>query len=185
MRTVGLAWESETLLPRPTHRGNELPPLVADGYLFSGTMERRIRDQCTYRKTVVEFDPSDGMDQRACVRSESRSSSVGIKLVVATLDGYLVSLDRNTGKENWRVDTFMIALHELFQHGSPRIAGRNVVIGMRVLKWELAAMCLLTISHQQVELEIFHRAGDPSKGPDESPDAREHGPLEFEVPGGT
>jgi PQQ-dependent dehydrogenase (methanol/ethanol family) len=125
---LGLAWRYDF----PDTRGLEGTPLVADGvmYVTGNWSVVHALDAATGQPLWV-YDP--GVDrQRAnafCCGVVNRGVALwNESVLVATLDGYLIALDRATGAEQWR--TLTIDQSENYSiTGAPRVAGDVVVIG--------------------------------------------------------
>jgi quinohemoprotein ethanol dehydrogenase len=174
---LGLAWSFEAFVVRGrTHRGNEASAIVVDGVMyFSGPWSVVYAVDAKNGKLLWKYDPGvDGQwARRACCDAVNRGVAVWKGLVyVASLDGFLIAIDARTGKEEWRVDTFIDRLSMNYSStGAPRIAGQNVVIGNGGA--EMGARGYVSaydLRSGHLAWRFFTVPGDPAKGPDESPD---------------
>lgn len=128
VQRLGLAWSFEF----PERRGVEATPLVIDGVLYVTAPWSIVHalDAATGRH-LWSHDP--GVDRRwaryACCDAVNRGvAASGDRIFVGTLDGFLVAIDKRSGKVQWRVDT--IARREGYTiTGAPRIANGLVIIG--------------------------------------------------------
>ncbi len=125
---LGLAWSFDL----PDTRGLEATPLVADGVMyFTGNWSVVHALDAVTGESLWQYDP--GVDRtRAndfCCGVVNRGVALWQDLViVGTLDGYLVALDRATGQERWR--TLTIDPDKRYAiTGAPRVADGVVVIG--------------------------------------------------------
>ena len=125
---LGLAWYYEF----PDTRGLEGTPLVADGvmYVTGNWSVVHALDAATGRSLWV-YDP--GVDrQRAnafCCGAINRGVALWQdSVLVGTLDGYLVAIDRASGRERWRTLTIDQSKNYSIT-GAPRVADGVVVIG--------------------------------------------------------
>ncbi len=126
--SLGLAWSYDF----PDTRGLEGTPVVADGvmYVTGNWSVVHALDAATGEPLWV-YDP--GVDRR---RAKSFCCGVvnrGVALwensvLLGTLDGYLIALDRASGRERWR--TLTIDQDKDYSiTGAPRVADGVVVIG--------------------------------------------------------
>ncbi len=116
----------------PDTRGLEGTPLVADGVMYvTGNWSVVHALDARNGRKLWSFDP--GVDR---LRANAFCCGVvnrGVALwrdsvLVATLDGYLVSLDRSTGAERWRTQTIDTAENYSIT-GAPRVANGVAIIG--------------------------------------------------------
>lgn len=125
---LGLAWSFDF----PDTRGLEGTPLVADGVMYiTGNWSVVHALKAVTGEKLWTYDP--GVDrQRAnafCCGVVNRGVALwGNSVLVATLDGYLISLDSSNGTELWR--TLTIDQGENYSiSGAPRVANGVVIIG--------------------------------------------------------
>jgi len=125
---LGLAWYFDV----PTDRGMEATPIVIDGKMYvSGSWSIVYALDAASGEELWRYDPQvpKSWGQYACCDVVNRGVAVrGDSVFVGTLDGYLVSIDRNTGKEVWRVDTIERKPPYTIT-GAPRIVNDLVFIG--------------------------------------------------------
>jgi alcohol dehydrogenase (cytochrome c)/quinohemoprotein ethanol dehydrogenase len=125
---LGLAWFADL----DTARGQEATPLVIDGKIYITTAWSKVKayDGVT-GKPLWEYDPKvPGQTAvKACCDVVNRGLGAwGDSLFLGTLDGRLISLDRNTGKVNWSVVT-VDQSKDYTITGAPRVIKGMVIIG--------------------------------------------------------
>ncbi len=125
---LGLAWRYDF----PDTRGLEGTPLVADGVMYvTGNWSVVHALDATTGEPLWVYDP--GVDRHRANAFCCGVVNRGVALwqdsvLVGTLDGYLVAIDRATGAERWR--TLTIDPHRNYSiTGAPRVADGVVVIG--------------------------------------------------------
>lgn len=134
VKDLGFAWEydASTYIGN-VPRGLEATPIVVDGLMYTSgpwgavyALDAKTgKELWTYKPKV---DASYG--RRACCDVVNRGLAVWEdKIYVGTLDGYLVSLDAQSGKEVWRVDTFTDRTKAYTITSPPQVAGNIVMIG--------------------------------------------------------
>jgi quinohemoprotein ethanol dehydrogenase len=125
---MGLAWSFDT----DYNRGLEGTPLVVDGVMYStGNWNIVYANNAATGELLWKFDP--GVDKSravyACCDVVNRGAAVWEgKVFVGTLDGYLVAIDANTGKEVWRTLTFDQSKPYTIT-GAPIVVKGKVIIG--------------------------------------------------------
>lgn len=128
---LGFAWEYKL----GTHRGLEATPVVVDGVLYtSGNLGRVYALDAASGKVRWAYDPQiDGQWGRyACCDAVNRGVAVWKgRVYVASLDGYLHSIDAATGQRLWKSDTLPArGPHTPYTTtGAPLVAGNLIVIG--------------------------------------------------------
>src|SRR5690606_22710550 len=105
VKDLGLAWFADL----DTARGQEGTPLVIDGRIYITTAWSKVKayDAAT-GKPLWAYDPEvpGETGPKACCDVVNRGMAAwGNHLYLGTLDGRLVALDRDTGKEAWSVVT--------------------------------------------------------------------------------
>lgn len=128
VKDLGLAWSADM----DTARGQEATPLVIDGkiYITTAWSKAKAYDAVT-GKLLWEYDPKVPGERAvsACCDVVNRGMAAwGDKLYMGTLDGRLVALDRNTGKEVWSVVTLDQSKPYTIT-GAPRVIDGKVIIG--------------------------------------------------------
>ncbi|MCL6251504.1 PQQ-dependent dehydrogenase, methanol/ethanol family [Altererythrobacter sp. KTW20L] len=127
---LGLAWYADL----DTYRGVEATPLYADGVLYN-TLAWNITTAYDARTGAVlwTYDPETPREfgRLACCEPVSRGLAMhGDKVVIATLDGRLIALDKNTGQPVWTSRTFELDSGYAYSiTGAPRVFGDLVVVG--------------------------------------------------------
>jgi quinohemoprotein ethanol dehydrogenase len=125
---LGLAWYSDL----DTNRGQEATPIVIDGMIYITTAWSRVKAfDGVSGKLVWEYDPQVPGETgvKACCDVVNRGVAAwGERLYLGTLDGRLVALDRNTGKEVWSKVTVDQSKPYTIT-GAPRIIDGKVIIG--------------------------------------------------------
>jgi quinohemoprotein ethanol dehydrogenase len=126
---LGLAWYDDL----DTFRGVEATPVYADGVLYN-TLPFNITiayDARTGRR-LWTYDPETPreMGRYACCEPVSRGLALhGDKVIIATLDGRLIALDKDSGQPVWTARTFDQEQFPYTITGAPRVFGDKVVVG--------------------------------------------------------
>jgi len=126
---LGLAWFDDL----DTYRGVEATPVYADGVLYN-TLPFNITiayDARTGRR-LWTYDPQTPreMGRYACCEPVSRGLALHEgKVIIATLDGRLIALDKDTGAELWTAATFDQEQFPYTITGAPRVFDGKVVVG--------------------------------------------------------
>jgi quinohemoprotein ethanol dehydrogenase len=126
---LGLAWFDDL----DTFRGVEATPVYADGVLYN-TLPFNITiayDARTGRR-LWTYDPQTPreMGRYACCEPVSRGLALHEgKVIIATLDGRLIALDKDTGEPVWTQRTFDQEQFPYTITGAPRVFGGKVVVG--------------------------------------------------------
>jgi PQQ-dependent dehydrogenase (methanol/ethanol family) len=125
---LGLAWFADM----DTARGQEATPLVIDGKLYLTTAWSKVKafDAAT-GEPLWDYDPEVPGETavKACCDVVNRGLAAwGDDLFLGTLDGRLVSLDRETGEVNWEVVT-VDQDQSYTVTGAPRIIDGKIIIG--------------------------------------------------------
>ena len=125
---LGLAWHFDI----PTQRGMEATPIVVDGRMYvTGSWSIVYALDATSGEELWRYDPEVPKlwGRYACCDVVNRGVAVwGDSVIFGTLDGYLVSLDANTGEVRWRVDTIDRQPRYTIT-GAPRVVNGRVIIG--------------------------------------------------------
>lgn len=128
---LGLAWSME--LP-PQARSMQGTPLAINGVLyFSTSLSRVYAVDAKTGEQLWEYDPQVGTQHPRVLRT-SHQGSRGIgyhdgAILLASLDGRLISIDAKTGEENWSVDTIEEKDSRKVITGAPRVFDGKVIVG--------------------------------------------------------
>jgi quinohemoprotein ethanol dehydrogenase len=126
---LGLSWVKELA---SSFALQSTPIVVDDTIFFSANWSRVHAVDAKTGETRWTFDPQTPRDylRRACCGPNNRGVAVYKgRVYVATLDGYLVSVDAANGKEIWRVDTIVDRTRDYSITGAPRAAKGKIFIG--------------------------------------------------------
>ena len=125
---IGLSWSFET----GTNRGHETTPIVKDGVMFITApwsvvhaLDAKTGDLLWTHDPQVER----AWANNACCDVVNRGVALyENSIFFGTIDGRLISLDKNTGTENWSILTIDKSRPYTIT-GAPRIVKGNVIIG--------------------------------------------------------
>lgn len=166
---LGLAWEY--VVPRRSRvvHGMEATPVVADGVLYSSGPWGAVYavDARTGAQRWHYMPKQDGQYGRnACCDNVNRGLEFWRgKIYVGTLDGHLVALDADTGKELWRRDTFINREASYSITGAPQVAGKLVVIGNSGAEFGVRGyVTAYDLETGELAWRFFTVPGDPKKG---------------------
>ena len=125
---LGLAWSFET----GTNRGHETTPIVVDGMMFISAPWSVVfaLNPITGEK-IWSFDPQadKAWARNACCDVVNRGVAVWEdQVIIATIDGRLISLNKNSGEVNWDVLTIDKSKPYTIT-GAPRIIDGKIIIG--------------------------------------------------------
>ncbi|MCB2051475.1 MAG: PQQ-dependent dehydrogenase, methanol/ethanol family [Novosphingobium sp.] len=128
---LGLAWSMD--LP-PQARSMQGTPLAIDGTLyFSTSLSRVYAVDAKTGKQLWEYDPEVGTQHPRVLRTTHEASrGIGYykgAILLASLDGRLISIDAATGKPNWSVDTIEEKDSRKVITGAPRVFDGKVIVG--------------------------------------------------------
>lgn len=127
---LGLAWYADL----DTFRGVEATPIYAQGVLYN-KLAWNITTAYDARTGAVlwTYDPQTPREfgRLACCEPVSRGLAMhGDKIIIATLDGRLIALDKHTGQPLWTTRTFAPDSGYAYSiTGAPRVFGDLVVVG--------------------------------------------------------
>jgi quinohemoprotein ethanol dehydrogenase len=125
---LGLAWYDDL----DTLRGVEATPIYADGVLYNSLPFNIIKAYDAKSGRVLwTYDPKvpREMARYACCEPDSRGLAMWHGLIViATLDGRLIGLDKTSGKPVWTTQALPSTMPYTIT-GAPRVFGDQVVIG--------------------------------------------------------
>ncbi|RIW18240.1 PQQ-dependent dehydrogenase, methanol/ethanol family [Algoriphagus lacus] len=170
VKDLGFAWEydASTYIGN-VPRGLEATPIVVDGIMYTSgpwgavyALDAKTgKELWTYKPKV---DASYG--RRACCDVVNRGLAVWEgKVYVGTLDGYLVSLDAENGKEVWRVDTFTDRTKAYTITSPPHVAGNIVMIGNSGGEYGVRGyVTAYDLKSGEEKWRFWIVPGDPAKG---------------------
>ncbi len=127
---LGLEWFADL----DTYRGVEATPIYSDGVLYN-TLAWNITTAYDARTGAVlwTYDPQTPREfgRLACCEPVSRGLAMhGNRIIIATLDGRLIALDKHTGQPLWSTRTFEPDSGYAYSiTGAPRVFGDLVVVG--------------------------------------------------------
>src|SRR6478735_411728 len=163
---LGLAWYDDL----DTYRGVEATPIYADGVLYN-TLAWNVTTAYDARtgKRLWTYDPEVPREygRYACCEPVARGLAMhGDKVIIATLDGRLIALDKATGQPIWTAQTFD---HDMPYSitGAPRVFGDKVVVGQS--GGDLGVRGFVSAYDVNTGAKVwkfFLTPGDPANGPD-------------------
>ena len=125
---LGLAWSFDM----QSERGVEATPLVADGVMYvTGPWSVLYALDAVTGASLWTYDPEvpRGLARQICCGVVNRGAALfEDKVYLGTLDGRLVAVARDTGKEVWSVDTTEPGWPYSIT-GAPRVVEGHVIIG--------------------------------------------------------
>jgi quinohemoprotein ethanol dehydrogenase len=134
VKDLGFAWEYDASnVIGNVYRGLEATPIVVDGIMYtSGAYGYVYAVDARTGKEIWRYAPDvdASYGRRACCDAVNRGVAVWEdRVYVASLDGFMICLDRNNGREIWRNDTFTDRSKSYTITGPPQVAGPIVMIG--------------------------------------------------------
>lgn len=166
VRRLGLVWYHEF----DTGRGQEATPIMVDGTLYVSTAWSKVYAlDARSGRLRWAFDPQvpGPAAFHACCDVVNRGVAVsGGRVFVGTLDGRLIALDAQTGKQIWSVLTVDPAKPYTIT-GAPRVARGKVIIGNGGAEFGVRGYVTAydTASGRKV-WRFYTVPGDPAAGPD-------------------
>ncbi len=164
---LGLAWFDEY----DTYRGVEATPLYEDGVIYN-TLPFNITiayDAKTGEK-LWTFDPETPreMGRYACCEPVSRGLALWKdKIIIATLDGRLIGIDKKSGKQVWSTATFDNEKYAYTITGAPRVFDGKVVVGQSGGDFGVRGFVIAVDADTGEKLWKFYLTpNDPAEGPD-------------------
>ncbi|MEO6389320.1 MAG: PQQ-dependent dehydrogenase, methanol/ethanol family [Croceibacterium sp.] len=163
---LGLAWFDDL----ETYRGVEATPIYADGVLYN-TLAWNITIAYDARTghRLWTYDPQVPREfgRIACCEPVARGLAMhGDKVIIATLDGRLIALDKTTGQPIWTTQTFDHAMPYSIT-GAPRVFGDKVVVGQSGGDLGVRGFVSAYDVNTGAKLwKFFLTPGDPANGPD-------------------
>jgi quinohemoprotein ethanol dehydrogenase len=167
--TLGLAWEADV----GSRRGLESTPLVIDGKMYvTSTWSRVMAFDAKSGAVLWKYDPDvpKAWAKKLCCDIVNRGLAAwGDNLFLGTLDGRLVSLDRETGALVWEVDTLTDRTKSYSITGAPRVVKDKVIIGNGGAEYGVRGyISAYDVDTGELAWRFFTVPGDPKK-PFENP----------------
>jgi quinohemoprotein ethanol dehydrogenase len=129
VKSLELAWDMDMY----TTRGLESTPIVVDGIMYmTSSWSIVYAVDATTGEEIWSYDPEVPGEwaRKGCCDVVNRGVAVYEGAVyVASFDGYLISLNAETGEEVWRVNTLIDRERSYTITGAPRVANGLVYIG--------------------------------------------------------
>jgi quinohemoprotein ethanol dehydrogenase len=163
---LGLAWYDEL----DTYRGVEATPIYADGVLYN-TLPFNITIAYDARtgKRLWTYDPEVPRENAryACCEPVSRGLAMWHdKIIIATLDGRLIALNKTTGEPVWTTRVFERDFPYSIT-GAPRVFDGKVVVGQSGGDFGVRGFVAAFDAETGAKLwKFFLTPGDPAKGPE-------------------
>ncbi len=167
---LGFAWEYDASSYIGTvPRGLEATPIVVDGIMYTSGAWGAVyaldgktgKELWTFKPKV---DPS--YVRRSCCDVVNRGVAVWEgRVYVGTLDGFLVCLDAQNGKELWSVDTFTDRTKAYTITSPPQVAGSIVMIGNSGAEFGVRGyVTAYDLKTGEQKWRFFTVPGDPANG---------------------
>jgi quinohemoprotein ethanol dehydrogenase len=153
-----------------TYRGQEATPLVADGVLYTTTAwSKAYALNAATGELIWSYDPKvpGAAGAKACCDVNSRGPALYMdKLIIATLDGRLIALDRATGAPVW--STVTVDQTKMYTiTGAPRVVKDKVVIGNAGAEFGVRGyVSAYDADTGELAWRFYVVPGDPAAGPD-------------------
>ena len=163
---LGLAWYDDL----DSYRGVEATPIYADGVLYNILpFNITIAYDARTGERLWTYDPQVPRENAryACCEPVSRGLAMwNGKIIIATLDGRLIALDKDTGQPVWTTQTFARDFPYSIT-GAPRVFGGKVVVGQSGGDFGVRGFVSAYDADTGEKLwKFFLTPGDPAKGPD-------------------
>ena len=163
---LGLAWYAEL----DTYRGVEATPIFADGVLYNiSAWNIASAYDAKTGEELWTFDPEvpREMGRYACCEPVARGLAMWKdKIIIATLDGRLIGLDKATGEELWSTQTFGDDYPYTIT-GAPRVFDGKVVISQSGGDLGVRGFVIAVDADTGEKLwKFFLTPGNPADGPD-------------------
>ncbi len=165
---LGLAWFDDL----DTFRGVEATPLYADGVLYNILpFNVTIAYDARTGERLWTYDPEVPREvaRLACCEPVSRGLAMwGDKIIIATLDGRLIGLDKTSGQPVWSTRVFPEdTAYSYTITGAPRVFDGRVVVGQSGGDLGVRGFAAAFDADTGEKLWKFYLTpGDPAKGPD-------------------
>jgi len=153
-----------------TYRGQEATPLVADGVLYTtSAWSKAYALNAATGELLWSYDPQvpGAAGAKACCDVNSRGPALHEdKLIIATLDGRLIALDRATGTPVW--STVTVDQSKMYTiTGAPRVVKNKVIIGNAGAEFGVRGyVSAYDANTGALAWRFYVVPGDPAKGPD-------------------
>jgi len=153
-----------------TYRGQEATPLVADGVLYTtSAWSKAYALNAATGELIWAYDPKvpGAAGAKACCDVNSRGAALYMnKLIIATLDGRLIALDRATGTPVW--STVTVDQTKMYTiTGAPRVVKDKVVIGNAGAEFGVRGyVSAYDADTGELAWRFYVVPGDPAAGPD-------------------
>ncbi len=153
-----------------TFRGQEATPLVADGVLYTtSAWSKAYALNAATGELIWAYDPKvpGAAGAKACCDVNSRGPALYMdKLIIATLDGRLIALDRATGAPVW--STVTVDQTKMYTiTGAPRVVKDKVVIGNAGAEFGVRGyVSAYDADTGELAWRFYVVPGDPAAGPD-------------------
>ncbi len=153
-----------------TYRGQEATPLVVDGVLYTtSAWSKAYALNAATGELIWSFDPKvpGAAGAKACCDVNSRGPALyENKLIIATLDGRLIALDRITGAEIW--STVTVDQTKMYTiTGAPRVVKDKVVIGNAGAEFGVRGyVSAYDADTGELAWRFYVVPGDPAAAPD-------------------
>jgi len=163
---LGLAWYDDL----DTYRGVEATPIYADGVLYNTLpFNITIAYDAKTGKRLWTHDPKTPreMGRYACCEPVSRGLALWRdKVIIATLDGRLIALNKDNGEEIWSAQTFGQEFPYTIT-GAPRVFDGKVVVGQSGGDFGVRGFVSAWDAETGEKLwKFFLTPGNPADGPD-------------------
>jgi len=160
---LGLAWFADM----DTARGQEATPLVMDGKLYLTTAWSKVKAfDAASGEPLWDYDPQvPGQTAvNACCDVVNRGLAAwGESLFLGTLDGRLVSLNRDTGEVQWEIQT-TDPEQAYTVTGAPRVIDGKVLIGNGGAEFGVRGYIAAYSAEDGEELWRFYTVPDGNEG---------------------
>lgn len=171
VRNLGLAWAADL----GTQRVLEATPVVRDGVLYtSGVAGRTYAYDGATGRLLWRFEPTVDMQVNRSVCCDMANRGVAVtrnRVFVATLDGWLYSLDRRTGRVVWKADSIVDRGRGYSSTGAPEVAGDVVVIGNAGAEYDTRGyVSAYDVRTGTLKWRFWVVPRDPALGPQDHPD---------------
>ena len=153
-----------------TYRGQEATPLVVDGVLYTtSAWSKAYALNAATGELIWSYDPKvpGAAGAKACCDVNSRGPALyENKLIIATLDGRLIALDRITGAEIW--STVTVDQTKMYTiTGAPRVVKDKVVIGNAGAEFGVRGyVSAYDADTGELAWRFYVVPGDPAAAPD-------------------